>query len=150
KTAILVLHWLPDGELPRWTKEFPDCVFLDGRSKENADRHSPEATVAYGLPDLERLDQARNLRWIQLASAGMPMALCAAAQRHNFQVTNLAGLYGPTIAEHTLALMLTLSRNLHIAQRNQQTEVWDRSVMDTMRDLSGKTVAIIGLGNIGR
>jgi phosphoglycerate dehydrogenase-like enzyme len=46
--------------------------------------------------------------------------------------------------------MLILSRNLHLALRNQQQALWDRSINRTMRDLHGQTLAIIGLGNIGR
>jgi phosphoglycerate dehydrogenase-like enzyme len=65
-------------------------------------------------------------------------------------VTNLAGLYGPSIAEHTLAMMLVLARNLHVALRNQQRTRWDREVARTMWDLRGRTLGILGLGNIGR
>ena len=47
-------------------------------------------------------------------------------------------------------MMLMLSRNFPTVQRNQQTQTWDRSVMNTMRDLHWKTLAIVGLGNIGQ
>jgi len=147
---VLVLHWLPDGEMAHWVKEFPGCEFVDGRTPEAVDRHLSRATIVYGLPAISSLAEARDLRWIQLASAGVPLSLCEPCQKQKIHVTNLAGLYGPTIAEHALGLMLILSRNLHIAQRNQEKRTWDRSVMDTVRDLHGKTVAIVGLGNIGR
>ena len=150
KPAILVVHWLPDGELARWTKEFADCEFIDARDTQIAAREIPGATIAYGLPDLNLLPQATALRWIQLASAGVPAPLCPAAAQQNIRVTNLAGLYGPTIAGHALGLMLILSRNLHVAQRNQLDKKWDRTVASTMRDLHGKTIAVVGLGNIGQ
>jgi len=143
--AVLVSHWLPAGEIDRWRREFPDLDFLDGATPGALER----ADIAYGLPDLAQLPAAKKLRWIQLASAGVPAALCDIAQKMNLRVTNLAGLYGPTIAEHALAMLLTLNRNLHIAQRNQASATWDRSVADTMRDLHGKTLAIVGLGDIG-
>src|SRR5262245_45457349 len=96
--TVLVLHWLPDGELARWVNAFPDCEFIDGRAAEAAERHLPAATIVYGLPDTQRLGDAKKLRWIQLASAGVPLTLCGPAQERKVQVTNLAGLYGPTIA----------------------------------------------------
>src|SRR5262249_12531576 len=65
-------------------------------------------------------------------------------------VTNLAGLYGPTIAEHALALMLMLARNLHVVLRNQPQRRWDRGVARTVADLHGKTLAVVGAGNIGQ
>jgi phosphoglycerate dehydrogenase-like enzyme len=105
--------------------------------------------LTYGPPASDRLAEARELRWIQLISAGVPADLCAPAKKQNVVVTNLAGLYGPTIAEHALTLMTLLMRNLHIAQRNQPKEAWDRTVAETMRDLRRKTLALVGLGNIG-
>jgi phosphoglycerate dehydrogenase-like enzyme len=150
KQTILVFHWLPDGELARWTSEFPDCVMIDARDAKVADRELPHATIAYGLPDIKAIPESKSLRWIQLASAGVPAALCLVAAKQNIRITNLAGLYGPTIAEHAIALMLILSRNLHVAQSNQRDKKWDRTVANTMRDLHGKTVAVVGLGNIGQ
>src|SRR5207302_9470260 len=82
--------------------------------------------------------------------ADVPSELCPQGQARGITVANLAGLYGPTIAEHALALMLIISRNLQTALRNQQQRRWDRSVADTMTDLHGKTLAVIGLGNIGQ
>lgn len=145
RSTILICHWLPAGELDRWRHTFPDIDFRDGLTADAAKL----AAIAYGLPPLERIGEMANLRWIQLASAGVPHALCDVAKARGIRVTNLAGLYGPTIAEHALAMLLTLSRNLHVAERNQAKKLWDRSVMNTMRDLSDKTLAVVGLGNIG-
>ncbi|MCI0683865.1 MAG: D-2-hydroxyacid dehydrogenase [Gemmataceae bacterium] len=149
-SVILVCHWLPDGELPRWRDEFADCEFVDGRDPAVAARELPRANIVYGLPDVGKLAAAASVRWIQLASAGVPAALCPVALERNIRVTNLAGLYGPTIAEHAVGLMLILSRNLQIAERNQAEKKWDRSVANTMRDLHGAAIAIVGLGNIGQ
>jgi phosphoglycerate dehydrogenase-like enzyme len=145
KSTVIVCHWLPDGEMARWQREFPDIEFVDAKSPGAPER----ADIAYGLPDLARLPAATQLRWIQLASAGVPAALCPIAKAKQVRVTNLAGLYGPTIAEHALAMLLTLNRNLHVAQRNQAGQTWDRTVANTMRDLFGQTLAIVGVGNIG-
>lgn len=143
--VVIVCHWLPDGELAHWRQVLPDVEFIDAKTPD-ALLH---ADIAYGLPDLVQLSEARRLQWIQLASAGVPAALCGIAKAQGIRVTNLAGLYGPTIAEHALAMLLTLSRNLHVVQRNQASKAWDRSVADTMRDLHGKTLAVVGLGDIG-
>lgn len=168
KPAVLICHWLPDGELARWTSEFSECEFVDCRDPAVAVHELPRANIVYGLPDIVKLAETPavgwiklasavgkmaetpGVRWIQLASAGVPAVLCPVAAERNIRVTNLAGLYGPTIAEHALALMLILSRNLQIVQCNQAARKWDRSVANTMRDLHGKTIAVVGLGNIGQ
>ena len=144
-SKVIVSHWLPDGELARWQREFPQIEFVDAKTPGGLS----DADIAYGLPDLPRLPEATKLRWIQLASAGVPHALCGIATQKQIRVTNLAGLYGPTIAEHALALLLILNRNLQVVERNQAQKSWDRSVAHTMRDLHGSTLAIVGLGNIG-
>jgi phosphoglycerate dehydrogenase-like enzyme len=130
--------------------EFPQCDFLDGQDEAALARHLPRAEVAYGLPPLERLAEAPALRWLQLISAGVPTELCPAARDRSLIVTNLAGLYGPSIAEHALAMMTVLARHLHTALRNQRARCWDRDIAHRMADLREKTLAVLGLGNIGQ
>src|SRR5262249_27254678 len=45
---------------------------------------------------------------------------------------------------------IVLARNLHVVLRNQQQRLWERNVAQTMSDLHGKTLGIVGLGNIGQ
>jgi phosphoglycerate dehydrogenase-like enzyme len=151
-TTVLAVDWLPDGMLSRWKKEFADCQFLHVTREDEKLQHLADAEVIYGFPPLEHLGRrtAPKLRWLQLASAGVPRRLCPLATEADWLVTNLAGLYGPSIAEHALALIIMLARQLHIVVRQQQERRWDRSMRSTMIDLAGRTLAVIGLGNIGR
>ncbi|MCI0641293.1 MAG: D-2-hydroxyacid dehydrogenase [Gemmataceae bacterium] len=148
--VVLVLHWLPDGVLEKWKKQFPQVEFVDALAPEVFDKHVDRATITYGIPDVAKLSKASSLQWIQLASAGVPWNLCDACKGRKLDVTNLAGLYGPTIAEHALCMLLFLNRNLQSAFRNQLQGKWDRSVAGPMRDLFGKTLAVVGAGNIGQ
>jgi phosphoglycerate dehydrogenase-like enzyme len=150
KPQVAVVAWLPDGMFPRLQETFPQLEFHDAREPAALDQLFRHAAITYGLPPLARLVEAPALRWIQLTSAGVPQELCPAARQRGVTVTNLAGLYGPTIAEHALALMTVLARNLHIVLRNQQQRRWDRTVAGTMADLHGRTLALVGLGNIGQ
>jgi phosphoglycerate dehydrogenase-like enzyme len=150
RPQVLILAWLPEGVLSRLTGKFPQFDFINGRDPATFERSFGQATVSYGMPQVPRLMEAPDLRWIQLVSAGVAPELCPVARDRGIKVTNLAGLYGASIAEHALALMTMLSRNLHIALRNQEQKRWDRSLAKTMSDLHGQTVAIIGLGSIGQ
>src|SRR5205807_797087 len=98
----LILAWLPDGVLPGFITEFPQIEFVDARDQTAFEEHFSTATLTYGMPPVARLPEAASLRWIQLISAGVPQDLCPVAQRQGIQVTNLAGLYGASIAEHAL------------------------------------------------
>jgi phosphoglycerate dehydrogenase-like enzyme len=150
KTEVVILACLPDGVLEQLQGRFPQCEFLDGRNPAALKAHLASAVITYGHPPADQLPQASSLRWIQLISAGVPQDLCPPALRQKITVTNLAGLYGPTIAEHALGLMIVLARKLQVAQRNQSRAAWDRSLASSMIDLRRRTLAIIGLGNIGQ
>jgi phosphoglycerate dehydrogenase-like enzyme len=150
KPLVLVMAWMPDDMLERLVSEFTECYLVDARDQAMVEHFLSRATIIYGLPSAAQVSRAANLRWLQLTSAGVPPDLCTLARQRGITVTNLAGLYGSAIAEHALALMVMLARNLHIALRNQGERKWDRSVAGTMSDLQGRTLAIIGLGSIGR
>ncbi len=149
RTAVLVLAWLPDGAPGRFRARFPQCDFIDGNEPGALDSRLASVVVTYGHPPPERFGQATSLRWVQLISAGVPPELCPLAKQQGIVLTNLAGLYGPTIAEHALTLLKMLTRQLHVAHRNQAAQVWERSIADSMLDLRRKTMAIVGLGSIG-
>src|SRR3546814_6133645 len=53
-----------------------------------------------------------------------------------------------TTAEHTIALMLSLAREIPAANRSTQAGKWEKSRFMGM-ELTGKTLGVIGCGNIG-
>jgi phosphoglycerate dehydrogenase-like enzyme len=150
KPCIVVLAWLPEGKFEELTQRRPEYEWLDGRTDTGREAHLSRAAISYGLPPVARLGEMPELRWIQLISAGVPADLCPAARQRHLSVTNLAGLYGNSIAERAFALLLFLAHNLHTAFRNHLECRWDRGVADKMHDLAGRSLAIIGLGNIGQ
>lgn len=150
KPKVLLLDQIWEDYAAELNARFPSLEFIDAREEAVRDRHFAEAIIMYGLPPIKRLQEAIRLRWIQLLSAGLSRTLRPKAMEQGITVTNLGNLYGQSIAEHTLALMSMLCRNLQIAMRNQLAHRWDNSIANTMTDLAGKTVAIIGLGNIGQ
>jgi len=150
KPQVLLAGWLHDTTRERLKSEFPQVEVIDGRDKALLEQRIPHGTVIYGTPPVQLLLQAKALRWIQLNSAGVSLGLCDALQGADIRVTNLAGLYGPTIAEHALGLMLMLARNLHRAMRQQHDRLWSRDIRHGLGDLGDKTVGVVGLGNIGQ
>jgi len=148
--VLLLPEWMPADYPERLMAAFPDAAIIDARDPAVFDRYWPRAVIACGPVPAGRLADAPHLRWVQLLSAGVPAPFCAAALKRGLTVTNLSGLYGTAIAEHALALMLMLSRHLNLAMRNQVAARWDKGIAQGMRDLHGRTVALVGLGNIGQ
>lgn len=89
-----------------------------------------------------------GIQYIVTRSAGTDHIDFDAAATHNIQVSNVTGYPPFAVAEHAVALSLALSRHLVEADRN--CKLYDFSLNHlTGFNLHGKTVGIIGLGNIG-
>ncbi len=96
----------------------------------------------------EVLEQAPRLRVIGRAGVGVDNVDQGAATARGVVVMNTPGGNAISVAEHTLALMLALARPVAQASASTKAGKWEKKkFMGT--ELNGKTLGIIGLGNIG-
>jgi len=97
------------------------------------------------------LDHAPNLRLIGRMAAGLSGIDMETATARGILVMNMPGISAIAAGEHTLTLMLALSRKL-VVNHNSIKEGW--WLLDRKRQvgtqLYGKTLGIIGLGRVGR
>ena len=94
-----------------------------------------------------------NLDYIHIFSAGIERCVSIPnISEKGLIVTNSAKAASETIAEHSIALMLALSRNLHFHHSAQLKSDWRRrdSGAPPAVSVSGKTMLVLGLGGIGR
>ena len=110
-----------------------------------------EAEVLFDFPrghvrDLLKL--APKLRWVQgsMAGAGEP-ARKAGLLETEVVVTTASGVYSVSLAEFALAAMLSHAKNLDGLRRNKEERSWHEGPTDT---LEGRTLCVVGMGNIGR
>ena len=95
------------------------------------------------------LEGNTRLKAIVRAGVGVDNIDSAAATRLGIVVMNTPGGNTVATAEHTIALMLALSRNLFPAYQSLLEKKWERSkLMGT--ELAGKTLGIVGLGRVGQ
>lgn len=96
----------------------------------------------------EVLDRAKNLKIIGRAGVGVDNIDIPAATAKGIIVINSPG--GNTIAatEHTMAMMLAMSRNIPIANETMQKGEWNRKQYVGV-ELRGKTLGVVGMGRIG-
>ena len=96
----------------------------------------------------EVIERAKNLKIIGRAGVGVDNIDVAAATERGIIVINSPG--GNTIAatEHTMAMMLAMSRNIPIANETMQKGEWNRKKYVGV-ELRGKTLGVIGMGRIG-
>jgi D-3-phosphoglycerate dehydrogenase / 2-oxoglutarate reductase len=72
------------------------------------------------------------------------------ATLRKIKVVNAPGANASTIAEHTLSLMLMLQRNLYQSINEVKTGNWEARSRFQGDELNGKTLGILGMGNIGK
>jgi phosphoglycerate dehydrogenase-like enzyme len=89
----------------------------------------------------------RKVRLIQLLSAGAD-AVPYAGLRENIVIAGNVGAYAEPIAEHVLAMVLALSKNLFKEHQNLARGEFNQAPLNSM--LRGGTCGIIGFGGIGR
>ncbi len=97
---------------------------------------------------LEKL-AAGGVRHIALRSAGFNHIDLAAAQALGLAVTRVPAYSPHAVAEHTVALLLTLNRRIHRAYNRVREHNFSLAGLVGF-DVYGKTVGIIGTGKIGR
>lgn len=97
------------------------------------------------------LSVAKHLKMIQRTGVGTEMLDVEAIKKHGIPVYVNAGVNAQSVAEHTLTLILACLKRL--PQINKQTHegVWKKQQVGVAtHELKGKTVALVGMGNIGR
>ncbi len=97
----------------------------------------------------ELIDALPNLKFISTMSTGFDHIDLDACKARNITVCNVAGYGEITVAEHTFALLLALSRRL-IESYMRVKEGYFSPENLTGFDLSGKTLGVVGVGSIGQ
>lgn len=103
------------------------------------------------LPD-EAFTQASRLKLVQVLSAGYDRVNIAGARAARVPVCANGGANSVAVAEHTIMLMLAVYRKLVVYHQNVAAGRWQQGIPRAvdLYELEGKTVGLVGLGNIGQ
>ena len=99
--------------------------------------------------DADMIAVAKNLKVIGRAGAGVDNIDVNAASQHGVIVMNTPGANSMATAEQTMALMLAVSRFTGHAHASMKVGEWERNKFNG-QELYGKTLGIIGFGQIGK
>lgn len=108
-----------------------------------------DADAYLGYCQAPLLNAGKKLKWIHSLQAGVDDCLVPTVRAGSVLLTNVQRLNGPNVAEHAMALLLALTRQINVALANQMNGLWDARNMQNVTDLDGKTMLIAGLGGIG-
>jgi phosphoglycerate dehydrogenase-like enzyme len=110
-----------------------------------------EAEVLYDFPRAHVRDLVQvtpRLRWVQASMAGAgEVAEKAGLQNTDVIVTTASGVYSGPLAEFVMMALLAHVKDLDRLRRDKAEKRWREAHTET---LHGKTLCIVGMGNIGR
>ena len=157
-------------ELPRWAgsgkivirdregvaaeikRRHPELEVIAVASRAEAHRHMNDAIVLVGYCAPELVAAAPDLVWAQIYSAGAERCFTADRIRNgDVLLTNMQKMDSPVIAEHVIAMALSLARGLPAFAKSMDTGAWlyDSGIVAGMDSIAGKTLLVAGLGGIG-
>jgi len=152
--CVLVLDDQPDDYLKNLKQRFPTVAFdvcrHPAQIESALDRVRPHivfGVVSRGMPgSVQRaILKSPRLKWIQSGNVGVDHLRPWPDQP--VVVTNTAGVLSPFMAETVMGAMLMLNCGFHRYLAQQRDKKWRVLPWHPLR---GKTVLIVGLGNIGR
>lgn len=122
--------------------------FTYASSAEATDEAIAAADVIVGNLPPARLTLARNLRLLQLNSAGHDAYAAPGTIPAGAALANAVGAYGQAVSEHVFAMVLMLMKHLDGYRDDQRARRWtDRGPVTTM---AGAQVLVLGAGDIGQ
>ncbi|MDP6619981.1 MAG: C-terminal binding protein, partial [Nitrospinota bacterium] len=98
----------------------------------------------------EAMAQMPRCKLIARYGIGVDTIDLEAATDHGIIVTNNPTYCLDEVAEHTLALLLAMARNIAVYDRDVRRGVWDVEAAKPMHRIAGKTLGVLGLGSIAR
>ncbi len=124
------------------------------RTLDELRTRAPEADVLVvsGLWRNELIGACPKLRFVQSISAGTDQFDKAAFAAAGLRLASAQGGNERAVAEHAMALILGLTRQIHLCRDNQGARSWRPMIGDRARredELGGKTLVVVGLGRIG-
>lgn len=139
----------PEGVEVKWVDA---TLPLDAQAAQLQD-----ATAIIAIPSVFPVELALkcpNLRLIQTTSAGTNMIDIPALNELSIKVANNGGGNAVAVSEHTVVLMVSVYRKMHLQFQAVKNRQWMGTVrsewLSQAYELTGKTIGIVGLGRIGQ
>jgi phosphoglycerate dehydrogenase-like enzyme len=124
------------------------------RDSRHISQQLPDITVAAGWLSPENARLMPNLQWLHHWAAGIDNFMDdPTIMARDFMITTSSGIHGIPVSEHVFAYILAFAREYPAAIRAQSRHQWSvpsHPTGNTMFELGGKTMLIIGMGAIGK
>jgi phosphoglycerate dehydrogenase-like enzyme len=149
---VVVLNRLGDAVLSQLEAAAPGAEIVPVTSLEAAREAVATAQVLIGVCDQSVFAKADQLHWVQVFFAGVENCVdLPAMQSGKLVLTNGQRLGSPTLADHAIALMMSLTRGLYGSYEAQLNRRWmpGSGAASSFGEVQGRTMLVVGLGGIG-
>ncbi|GEM01059.1 Phosphoglycerate dehydrogenase [Halolactibacillus halophilus] len=128
---------------------YPEVTFHFNSSIETVkDLNEADILLTYGEDITESiLEQATQLKWIMVMSAGVDEMPLARIEAQNIQVTNARGIHKHPMSEYAMAMLLGHYREMFTFYEQQKQHKWHQQVKT--KEINRRKMTIIGAGAIG-
>ena len=123
----------------------PDTEIICSTYNDTTADDLKDVDVIFGNVQPKLLENAHNIQWVQLGSAGADEYVPAI--KNGLLVTNATGGYGETISEHILGMLLMLQKKFHVYYDSMKEGIWKRR--GEVLGIRGSTTLVVGMGDIG-
>ena len=134
-----------------------ETTFFENTTEDNKLEHIGDSEIVFTnkvIFDEETFSKLPNLKYIGVCATGYNVIDLDAARRHNVVVTNVPAYSTESVAQLTWGLIIESVSHIGKHSESVKRGEWVKSEVfcywiDTMGELAGKTIGIIGYGNIG-
>ncbi len=152
-TMTLLVVSNPSAPYLKWLRELPSNVnYVVGNTVESLSGLAEQADgILYcmgpGIPLQTVWNMAPRVQWVHSLSAGLESILFPALAESTVPMTNGRGVFKESLGEFVVASILHFAKDLRRMVRNQEAARWEQFDVEMV---SGKTLGVIGYGEIGR
>lgn len=142
---VLVVMPFKDKHKALMAQNFPQVEFIYECNPGKELVENVEAIIGNVKPSL--LKDAKNLRWLQLNSAGTDGYCEKGILPMQTILTNATGAYGLALSEYMLAVLMAMQKKLYSYHDNQKQSLWKDE--GEVTSIFESTILVVGLGDIG-
>ena len=139
-------------DLSTLAADYAGIEFVHVATRTDALAQVGNADAIVGFCDSEILAAGKTLAWVQIYSSGAERCVgVPGIVDGEVTLSNMQKMASPMIAEHAVAMMMSLARKLPQYARRMDDGVWDASQSRRagMQSVVGKRLLVVGLGGIG-
>jgi len=150
--VIIGADHLGNNFIERLREKFPSVDFYDCMQGDEIPEETSMAEVYFGWPNSTQFKLLTNLKWIACPGMGIDkIAKYREILDSDVIITNSPKTHVNAMADYAIGAMISLAHRFNDCYKDQSQRVWDTQKYNSkIVELTGRTVGIFGLGEIGR